>query len=101
APGDQGGFLALLRQDSGLPGNTPGTPVPSAANTIAIDAGGLAPGGAGPYLLDQSGTTYVLGTDVRTEGTAFVVAAPDVTLDLNGHQGVYGHNPPPRPPHGG
>ncbi|MBI1913917.1 MAG: right-handed parallel beta-helix repeat-containing protein [Planctomycetes bacterium] len=97
APGNEGGFLALLRQDSGA---TRGTPPPSAMNTIAIDADWLAGAparagrGPGPYVLDQAGATYVLGTDVRTEGTAFVVAAPDVTLDLNGHTVVYGDSAP-------
>jgi hypothetical protein len=97
APGDQIGFLALLHQDSSPPGAPPGTPgpaAPSAMNAIVIDAGWLAARGPGPYVLDQAGATYVLGTDVRTEGTAFVATAPDITLDLNGHTVVYGDSAP-------
>src|SRR5947209_10511669 len=51
APGDEGGFLALLRQDSALTGGTAGTPTPAATNPIAIDADWLAARGPGPYVL--------------------------------------------------
>src|SRR5262245_29664183 len=70
-------------------------------NATVIDAAWLAQHGPGPYLLDPAGATYVLQTDVRTEGTAFVVAAPDVTLDLNGHTVLYGDRPPPGLRNGG
>jgi hypothetical protein len=52
---------------------------------VVIDSAWLAAHGAGPYVLDQAGKTYVLMTDVRTAGTAFVVGAAGVTLDLHGH----------------
>lgn len=42
-----------------------------------------------PYLLDRPGATYVLTEDIVADGTAFVVTADDVTLDLNGHEVVY------------
>lgn len=61
---------------------------------VLIDPGWLARRGGGPYLLDRAATTYRLTTDVRTAGTAFVVDAADVTLDLNGHTVVYGDAPP-------
>lgn len=70
-------------------------------NATVIDAAWLAQRGPGPYLLDQAGATYVLQTDVRTEGTGFVVAAPDVTLDLNGHTVLYGDRPLPGLRNGG
>ncbi len=64
------------------------------ATTTIIDADWLAARGPGPYLLDGAGFTYVLDTDVRTEGTAFVVVAAGVTLDLNGHTVTYGDSAP-------
>jgi hypothetical protein len=57
---------------------------------VLIDASWLASHGAGPYALTQANTTYVLETDVTTAGTAFVAAAPNVILDLNGHTVTYG-----------
>lgn len=63
-------------------------------NLVTIDRDWLAQHGPGPYLLDQPRTTYLLKTDVRTAGSAFVVDAPDVTLDLGGHEVVYGDGPP-------
>src|SRR5262249_52969511 len=45
-------------------------------------------------VLDQSDSTYVLTTDVRTSGTAFVINASNVVFDLNRHTIVYGDGPP-------
>lgn len=42
-----------------------------------------------PYVLDRPNTTYVLERDVIADGTAFVITADDVTLDLDGHEVVY------------
>src|SRR5439155_9828968 len=39
------------------------------APAIFIDSGWLAAHGAGPYVLDQAGATYVLETDLRTART--------------------------------
>ncbi|MFO0754797.1 MAG: carboxypeptidase-like regulatory domain-containing protein [Thermodesulfovibrionales bacterium] len=44
----------------------------------------------GPATLDQPDTEYVLQNDIATEGTAFTVAASDVTLNLNGYTVTYG-----------
>ena len=63
-------------------------------NNILIDSNWLAQRGAGPYLLDQAGMTYVLMTDVRTAGTAFVGTAANVTLNLNSHTVTYGDSTP-------
>lgn len=71
------------------------------ANTIFIDQAWLDARGDGAYLLDQAGMTYVLKTDVRTEGTAFVVAASDVVFDLDGHSITYGDRAPTRVLNGG
>ena len=54
----------------------------------------LARHGPGPYLLDSAGYTYRLMEDIRTDGTAFIVGAANVTLDLNGHKVIYGDAPP-------
>ena len=78
-----------------------GTPDAIPANAILIDAAWLTRHGSGPYLLDQAGATYALQTDVVTRGTAFVVAAPNVTLDLNGHTVTYGDVSPTTVVNGG
>ncbi|MHC4176246.1 MAG: hypothetical protein ACYSWU_01995 [Planctomycetota bacterium] len=43
-----------------------------------------------PYVLDQTGATYVLTADVAAEGTAFEIGVDDVTLELDGHTVVFG-----------
>src|SRR5436305_1516281 len=68
---------------------------------ISIDGAWLRKRSPGPYLLDQPNATYTLTTDVHTKGTAFLVAAADVTLDLNGHEVVYGDSDPVVVPNGG
>jgi len=68
---------------------------------IFIDSTWLAARGAGPYVLDQAGATYVLETDLRTAGTALVVGAAGITLDLNGHTVTYGDSAPLNVPNGG
>ena len=83
---------ALFQQ--GGAGAQGGSPDPVPANAISIDANWLARQGPGPYVLNQAGATYVLKTNVDTRGTAFVVAAPNITLDLNGHAVVYGDSNP-------
>ena len=65
-----------------------------AAPAVFVDAAWLAARGAGPYVLDQAGATYVLQTDVRTPGTAFVAGAAAVVLDLNGYAVTYGDSAP-------
>ncbi|MDB4534155.1 DUF4347 domain-containing protein [Vicingaceae bacterium] len=56
---------------------------------VNIDQAWLSAQGPGPYYLDQQGETYILQTDVNTDGTAFAIIANDVTLDLNGHTVTY------------
>jgi hypothetical protein len=68
---------------------------------VAINQNWVAQRGPGPYYLTQAGATYVLQTDIATPGTAFVVAAPNVTLDLNGHTVTYDHSQPLNVPNGG
>jgi hypothetical protein len=68
---------------------------------ITIDSAWLTQHGRAPYLLDQAGTTYTLATNVDVSGTAFVVAAPNVTLDLGGHTVTYGDSTPLTVPNGG
>ena len=67
---------------------------PIGQNVINIDQSWLNAQGAGPYYLDQQGKTYVLRTDVTTDGTAFAIIARDITFDLNGHTITYGNAPP-------
>jgi len=45
-----------------------------------------------PFALGKRGATYILTQDVVADGTAFVIAAPDVTLDLDGHTVVFGND---------
>ena len=108
-----GGFLLVLASLAGgflAGGKTPAAPPTGPLHRTAaamplrtqfIDRGWLAARGAAPYLLDTAGTTYVLRTDVRAEGTAFVVGAAGVTLDLNGHTVTYGDGVPPTVVNGG
>ena len=72
----------------------------SAANVTNIDQAWLDAQGDGPYYLDQQGKTYVLQTDVTTDGTAFAIIAKDVTLDLNGHTITYNNATPITVPNG-
>ncbi len=43
-----------------------------------------------PYTLNQSGQTYCVAEDIVTAGSAFVVAANNVTLDLQDHSVTWG-----------
>jgi hypothetical protein len=45
-----------------------------------------------PYILDRPGTHYVLSRDITTDGTAFIIRADKVTLDLDGHNVVFGND---------
>jgi hypothetical protein len=45
-----------------------------------------------PFVLDRAGATYLVTQDLAADGDAFVIAAPDVTLDLDGHTVVFGNN---------
>jgi Right handed beta helix region len=96
APGP--GFAVYQASDPGprlsRGSNIPAPPPSVGGNTVFIDGDWLSAHASGPYVLDEAGTTYVLGTDVRTAGTSFVVGAPGVTLDLNGHTIVYGDTHP-------
>jgi hypothetical protein len=64
------------------------------AEIINIDQSWLNAQGDGPYYLDQAGKTYVLQTDVTTDGTAFAIIAQNVTFDLNGHTITYNNAAP-------
>lgn len=66
----------------------------TAANVVNIDQAWLDQQESGPYYLDQANTTYVLQTDVTTEGSAFAIIANDVIFDLNGHTITYGNADP-------
>lgn len=66
----------------------------SSSSQINIDSAWLSSQGSAPYVLSQPNTTYVLETDISTPGTAFVVAAPNVAFDLNGHTVTYGNVTP-------
>ena len=68
--------------------------VATAGPTVAITPGWLQQQGPGPYVLAHANTTYVLNTDVTTTGTAFVVLAPNITLNLDGHTVTYGNSAP-------
>lgn len=48
--------------------------------------------GGPPYELDQPDTYYILTEDVVVDGDAFHIAAPGVTLDLDGHTVTFGDN---------
>jgi hypothetical protein len=64
-----------------------------------IDAAWLAARTA-PYKLETAGETYVLGTNVTTDGIAFLVCANGITLDLAGYTITYGNRTPVVIPNG-
>ena len=70
-------------------------------STIDITSSWLQQNGPAPYLLTQAGATYELQTNVTTTGTAFVVLAPNVTLNLNGYTVTYGNSTPVTVTNGG
>jgi len=43
-----------------------------------------------PYVLNRANATYVLTADIAAAGTAFEIAADDITLELDGHTVVFG-----------
>ena len=45
-----------------------------------------------PYILDKPDTYYVLSHDIITDGTAFEIRADNITLDLDGHEVVFGND---------
>ena len=47
-----------------------------------------------PMILDQANTTYILSEPITVDGTAFVVGASGVTLDLSGQTVTYGNAAP-------
>jgi hypothetical protein len=56
---------------------------------VHIDRAMIDQAGGGPVYLTEARTTYVLDENLRTTGTAFVVAAGGITLDLGGHGVIY------------
>jgi hypothetical protein len=67
--------------------------VAGSAIALEIDQSWLLSNGPAPYLLDQAGTTYVLQSNVNVPGAAFVIKAPNITLDLNGKTITYDNAP--------
>jgi hypothetical protein len=78
---------------------TVATVSPTTVNQVTIDStwisnhASVGTGGT-MYVLDQANTIYTLATDVTTTGTAFVVGAANVTLNLNGHTVTYDNSAP-------
>jgi len=44
-----------------------------------------------PYCLNQSNSVYILNSDIVTDGTALLVGASNITIDLNGHTIIFGN----------
>jgi hypothetical protein len=74
---------------------------PNSGKQVLIDTNFVQRHRGGPIVLDQAGALYRLAVDVRMPGTAFVIGAPDVTLDLNRHEVVFGEAQLPRITNGG
>jgi len=68
---------------------------------LDIDQAWLDQNGPAPYFLTIPGETYVLQENVTVEGTAFIVGAANITLDLNGHEVIYDNSAPTSVPNGG
>ena len=61
-----------------------------AAGTVYMDQAWLDANGPAPYILSQSDTTYILQTNIVSEGTAFIVDGKNVTLDINNYEIKFG-----------
>lgn len=74
-------------------GNETRSPIRTLA-TIAMPEAIPVPGDlpGPPYILDQPGATYILTGDVSAPGGVFVIEAPDITLDLDGHTVTFGND---------
>ena len=48
--------------------------------------------GMPPYKLNKANGLYVLTQDIIADGTAFILEASGITLDLDGHHVVFGNN---------
>lgn len=48
--------------------------------------------GQSPYILDQQNGNYVLKNDITADGTAIIVKAAGIKLDLDGHTIIFGNN---------
>ncbi len=72
-----------------------GTPGPVSVRTVSVKPPAPTPPASAikisrPGHLDRPGGTYLLTADVTAPGTAFVIAARGITLDLGGHTVTYG-----------
>lgn len=81
--------LALTADNNGVLASDRVVVNVTAANVINIDQAWLDQRGSGPYYLDQADYTYILQTDVTTDGTAFAILDDNITFDLNGHTITY------------
>ena len=69
-----------------------GTPSGDSGGQLGGSGGGSGPIGGTPtatIVLNAAGQTYTAAQDLVADGTAFSVAANDVTIDLNGHTVTY------------
>jgi len=82
----QSGTSAITAQvtDSSSPAQTA-----SESFSIAIAAEGTGTAVSACGTLGNSGTTYLLTSNVSSAGSCFSIAASDVTLNLNGHTVTY------------
>lgn len=98
-----GGNESVSSKDARLrgPRNAPARGRTAGARMIKVNEAFLRHKPRGPLTLDQPDVTYVLERDVRTSGSAVVVAASGVTLDLNGHEVIFADLPPAAVVNGG
>ena len=76
------------------PGEPEPDPPPKLVPGTVINAAWIKSRGPAPWYLDEPGATYTVVDPLPSApGTAFVVIAPDVTLDLGGHLVAYGSVP--------
>ena len=62
---------------------------------------GIQSDGDGPALIIRQSGVYVLEDDLHATGTGIFIAAPNVTVDLNGHTVYYNERPHPEVLNGG
>lgn len=78
----------------------PPPPPPPPGSTVFIDQAWLTANGPAPYYLESVGTTYVLTTDVTTDGTAFVIIKDNITFSLGGKTITFNNSTPIVVPNG-
>jgi hypothetical protein len=81
-PGPVSGTCSILTFGCSAAPSNPPPPPPPPPEVISEQTA--------PIVITAAGSTYTLTSSMRFPGSGFYIAAPNVTLDLNGHTIYYG-----------